>query len=351
VDGLMPTADVAPAPGTVYLVAPSSLRAWFGDFVDLGPDDVVEFVGEGPAIESATVDALLSGRGGPRLVVLYSGHDSLERDLGIAEQLRQAGHAVHSQSESCTRLGLDKAVLKQFFVEHGFPTPLWGTCGTPAATQHPVVVKSRFGTQSRGIRFETAPEAEIGDDEYWEEYVEGTEYSVLVHAGTGQPTTFPPVWKGRTTTELTPPWMRLRACPPFGLSTTVEAELRDVAVSLCRAAGAVGFVEVEFVLTAEGQCQVLEINPRISGTMRIASMAADVRLFSLPLAPGATGDLRAVRCAAEIPYAGQPFRSPESGVFASSRLTVAGRTFAEIAAKLTQVAPDDGRGYLLLREI
>src|SRR6185369_16359938 len=98
-------------------------------------------------------------------------------------------------------------------------------------------------------------------------------------------------WKGATSRALVPPWRRLRLCPYPPLPAGLEALLRADARALADAIDTAGFVEIEYLVTADGRRVVLEINPRVSGTMRIASLATGIPIFSLPVLRDVAGDL------------------------------------------------------------
>ena len=135
-----------------------------------------------------------------------------------------------------------------------------------------------------------------------------------------------------------PPWRRLRLCPCPGLTADVARALRRTTLRIADAAGCTGFVEVEYLATDSGELLVLEINPRVSGTMRISAMAAGVPLFGLHRLTALRGDLPAIRHAAEVPYDGEPYCDPAAGVVATSRLTVAADDAASLDARLTELA-------------
>jgi hypothetical protein len=307
-----------------YLVAPESTRIWFAHFLADRDRGRVRFLGEDP--ETVPPDRLAGlDPASTRLVVFYSAHETLDRDDRIAAALREQGHAVLSQSPLSVRLGVDKFAMKRFFDEHAIPTPPW-VCGGgfpmgfPA--DGPVVVKARGGTQSRDMRLVARSALALGPHEFAEPYLDGIEYSVLVYRDAFRHVVFPPVWKGANGRDLTPPWRRLRLCPFPGLSPELDGRLRSSALGIADAAQTLGFVEVEYLVVADGRELVLEINPRVSGTMRIAALATDVPVFSVPNLPDLVGALPAQRYAAETPHSGPPFIDAAAGVYATSRLTV-----------------------------
>lgn len=328
-----------PPPATLYLVAPRSLRSWLPHFLDEGERDEVLYVGEQPRVDLAPIFRAIDADPN-RVCVLLSGHDSLERDSRLAEAIRRLGMRAIGPSPESVRVGTDKEHMKDFFDRHGFASPRWARASCAAALGGPdddVVVKRRAGTQSAGTRRERLRECSAGPGELCEVYTDGIEYSVTVYRDEERELVFPPIWKGRTTASLVPPWMRLRVCPDPLLAPQREEALRTTARELARAMDLCGHLEVEYVVGADGAVQVLEVNPRVAGTMRLAASATGTRLFSLHRLPAVSADLQAVCCAAEVPYSGPPFSDPAEGVFATSRATACGPTFADARRKLERV--------------
>jgi hypothetical protein len=337
---MAPDASAGPAAPTVYVVAPASLTSWFAAFVPPGPADEVVHAGEGPDLElPPLLDRL--GRPGRRTAVLLSSHDTLLRDVAAAGELRRRGHTVVAQSGRCAVLGTDKFAMKAFFDEHGFTTPPWARGGAgnpPGRSGRPLVVKRRAGTQSVGTRLEAGPDYRTTAGELAELYVDGVEYSVVAYRDDHGCAVFPPVWKGRTSPALVPPWRRLRLCPFPGLAEGTGRALRRTTRRIADAAGCTGFVEVEYLVADCGALHVLEINPRVSGTMRISAMATGVPIFGMHRLTALRGDVPAVRHAAEVPYDGEPVCDPAAGVVGTSRLTVAADDAAALTARLARLA-------------
>jgi carbamoylphosphate synthase large subunit len=332
------------AGATLYLVAPDSLRTWFAHFAMPSEDDEFVYTGDSPRLE---FDAIMGRLGGARrAAVLLSSHETLLRDADLGRRLRRHGVAAFAQSPRCARIGADKFVMKHFFEEHGFPSPTWAAPATLerlGRSGRPVVVKRRYGTQSEGTRLSYVNECALAPDELCEFYLAGTEYSVLLYRDEHGDAVFPPVWKGVTSTALVPPWRRLRLCPDSGLDQVLDRELREMTREIARKSDCQGFMEAEYVVTEAKDISILEINPRVSGTMRIAAMATGAAIFAMHKLPDLRGDLPARRWSAELPYAGEPFSDPAGEAFATSRLTIAAPSAADLQARLATFDPSATR--------
>ncbi|MFI7020087.1 hypothetical protein [Streptomyces sp. NPDC050164] len=332
----------------LHIVAPDSLRTWFRHFVH-DPDGLDQIL-YADADSPLPLDHLLRRLDavGSALVVFHSSHETLLRDSALAAELSRRGHAVLAQSPVAARLGVDKCLMRELFERHGLSAlPWWRHHEARAASADAVVVvKARGGTQSRGTRLALLRSANPSADEFCELYADGTEYSVLVYRDDSKEAVLPPVWKGPTSRRLVPPWRRLRLCPdPFG-GQQLDRKLRDWGLRTAVAAQSTGWTEVELLVTGEGTVHVLEINPRVSGTLRIAALAAQVLPFSLHRAPAVRGQVPPVRHAAEVPYTGPGVADADRAVFGTSRLTVAAPTYGELLAKLGHAADEHVQAVL-----
>jgi predicted ATP-grasp superfamily ATP-dependent carboligase len=315
-----------------YCIAPESLAIWFSAFAELSANDRTFHIGE----KSAGSDVIKMGIGfrGSNIqkVVILSSHESLLRDLDLAELLRKRGTEVDSQTPEATMVGLDKVKFKEVLDALGVATPAWGHLSSLSSTGSGILLKMRNGTQSRGIRWFDGVKPKYEHEWYWEEFVSGCEYSVVAYAGSSSVSFLPLVSKGETQFDLMPPWRRLRICPDPELSNELEDKLIEATRRVIEFFDIWGFVELEFVVDCKGRAFLLEINPRVCGTLRIAAMACNIKVFNFFNADDSRLPCRfpARRQALEAPYDGVPFVSEDLRVIASSRITIAAESCAEL---------------------
>jgi hypothetical protein len=113
--------------------------------------------------------------------------------------------------------------------------------------------------------------------------------------------------------------------------------LTETTVTIAEMFGVLGFMEVEFIVPETGEPAVIDINPRICGTMRLVAMATGERIFDWADFPGDEDRVLQVRrYAAEIPFDGAPFMSDD--VIATSRLTCSGDNASAVKRILTKWA-------------
>jgi|ERR1043165_4168137 predicted ATP-grasp superfamily ATP-dependent carboligase len=137
-----------------------------------------------------------------------------------------------------------------------------------------------------------------------EECVSGIEVSKnVVSRPDGQVLLYPPVIKGSTDQGGSHPLERVRFVAP-GMFGAIDEIISDICVSIVRYLGYRGVMEVEFVIRHD-KCYLLEINPRVSGTLRAAWFATLVNPYSFLLARPAPCEMvthaPAVRWAVEEP--------------------------------------------------
>lgn len=311
------------------VVSPVSLQTWYGQFAGAMTD--VMFIGEADEDLAAVADLICSRAGSSSSVRILSGHDSLLRDWVLAQKLRSRGLNVFSQSGMATCAALDKILQKQLLALAGISVPDWGMPDTALHLKDPAIWKGRSSTQSRDTAWRN-PSSEPPTNSYWESFVDGVEYSIVLHREQGRTVRFPAVWKGPVRADLSPPWRRLRLVPS-GAPAPLLAEMDHAAVLIADLLDVVGFAEVEYIVTADGRPLVTDINPRVCGTMRIAAMATDKPIFD-PLALCSETQPMATRYAAEIPYEGVAVTSRT--LVATSRLTCSGANPSEVFDTLRQ---------------
>lgn len=312
-----------------HVVAPPSLRTWFEHFVSADVDHI-HMAPEDDTDAAALTERLLR-TGGDRFI-LHSSHRSLHRDAEVARQLRDYGLRAVAQGTDSVMLALDKGQMKEFFTRIGARTPPMPAEASAAVRDW--VVKRRHGTEGHGMRFAVGPAPAHSADEYVEAFVAGLEFSVIAYVEGDRFVTLPVVEKGWATPALRPPYRRARVCPPAPHHEAVAADMLATTRLIAVEAGILGWLEVEFVVDSFGQHWVLEINPRICGTMRLAAMCADVAIFDIPGRTDLEGHLPAVRRGAEVPWHGEPIVDPALQTFATSRLTVSAGDAATLRARL-----------------
>src|ERR1022692_991951 len=318
------------------VVAPRSLTTWYTAFA--GDSSPAIFVGESELDREAILHRLAAESGG-RSIRILSGHDSLIRDFAIGHMLRAKGIGVSAQSGFASALGLDKLLQKRILQAVKVPVPRWGGPGDPIAPGACILHKQRDSTQSRGLGW-LAGNAKTAEDAYWEEFVPGVEYSVVLYRSPRGTVTFPIVWTGENRRDLLPPWRRLRTVPS-GLDAATARYLAETSLTIAEIADVWGFMEVEFIVPPTSGPVVIDINPRVCGTMRLVAMATGERIFDWSSFPG-DGDrvVPVLRYAAEVPFDGTPFTSDD--VIATSRLTCSGddaRAVRQLLARWTDAVP------------
>lgn len=314
-----------------HLVSSESVATWIGEFCS-SPSQIVCVP---DAASVGDVVALVAGLPRQEGVALHSSHRSLQRDAVVGAAIRgELGRDIFVQTEAAAAAGADKAIVRSKLERCGIPHT---SRVSEEGSTGPVIIKRRAGTEGRDMRLEWG-KAPPAPSEVAEQFVFGEEFSVNLFIDLPTCVTLPPVWKGPTRLDLVPPWRRARICPYPRIRPAVDRELRALAVAAANACGAIGFVEVEFVVeSATGHTLVLEVNPRISGTLRMSAMASGVKLLDL-FDLGGQADLEVRAVAIEVPYTGVTFCDLQGGVIATSRLTVAADDMLAAEKRLLEIS-------------
>jgi hypothetical protein len=233
-------------------------------------------------------------RPGADAIVLLSHHTTLLRDARLGEQLIALGapHVIF-QSEPVARLALNKRQMAEVARCipgcHALPELSGDEAREYLSSNSNAAVVSKSVNSTEGRTMEVARSTEmldaipcdglVGPDRLLQPFLDGLEYSVNLVCGPGRCITFEPVCKGRTSPDGLHPCRRLRYCPCLFTDTSLRKRLLKVSRCYARGVGAMGLVEIELIVS-NNRIFLLEINPRLSATMRMASIACGRSIFA-----------------------------------------------------------------------
>lgn len=336
----------ASSPSLCYVVTPCILEQWFSDFAEIMPDDRVIYTNTTESIDKLTRLICSYTQETPEgwKVVFCSNHYSLARDHEIAARLQAKGYEIVGISGKAVMYGLDKLKAKRLFEELGIATPPWTPVKKEDALSQVLlrintqscILKTRSGTSGTG-NFYTGANSEtpsLRGYDYAEAFIDGTEYSVIAVSTAGGIATFPPVWKGSTRRDLLPPHKRLRLCPYLALEPQLEAQMRSTATLLMQTMEASGFFEVEYIITSDQRMMVIEVNPRVAGTLPLSALATATRIFSLGRWDAIQESVPATHYAAEIPFIASPLTTVLEGVYYEQRMSLSDTSYQRISTKI-----------------
>ena len=227
----------------------------------------------------------------PAPVGFLSSHMTVLRDCRMAEKLRQAGRTtVLAPNHRQAALAWDKFEMVRFLKNTPdvvFPESYgWEEMLIALSTRgSDFIAKPRFGSTGELVAFFSSLE----DARDWREktkpdltrfvfqrFIEGREVSVIAVSGEQGVTLFPVIDKelNKCGQWQHPIWRR-RFCPSPAVSEDLERRLQAATSRICDTLAAVGMIEVEFIVTEEGNLVFLEFNPRLSATTRICSLASE----------------------------------------------------------------------------
>ena len=301
-------------------------RTWIDEFLD---DPRFE-------IEVAEPDASDHTEPDPRraeAIVFFSRHETLRRDLAIAGALRERGATIVCQPADLVALAMDKRAMARRAAEVDGLQPVPEYTPTQAASAlrergvRLIVAKPDSATEGRGTyRFRKAEELGATATRLYEggyvlqPFIAGEEYSLNMVWHGGRCNHYPTVTKGRV--RRAHPSMRSRRCPtpiPHWVLRACEEYLRPYEPS--------GPVEIELIRNGN-RFYVLDVNPRVSATLRLSTVAAASNPFTdlIAAALGMSRLGRIVQCvrpAMEWPTPPGVRIEPAPDTWVSTRITIA----------------------------
>ncbi|MES0885133.1 ATP-grasp domain-containing protein [Roseibium sp. SCP14] len=337
----------------LLVLGSQSWQAWISDFV--APTNSLSAVISCPADYEALVATVAQVK--PSTVIFLSHHLTLNRDAGWARDLERELHLpVICQSSVAIELAYDKRLMAQLASRSPHVSPIpeltaqaarsliqSGDCG--------VVMKKSSGTEGDG--FAVAHDLSDLDDILsahqessgnWmlQPHIQGREVSVNLWRMGRSTHVLEAVEKGVTSMDGKHPCKRVRHCPAPPLTTTELQALNEAAAEIAVAAEIQGIAELEFILS-EDRIYLLEINPRISATLRMNLLACQVNFTRLIELSGDQSEDRTVfvnasRFSAEfaLPDTASGFKYAgklSEGIWATTRVTMVANSLVELDSK------------------
>lgn len=277
------------APRVLVVLGTTAWRSWLVPFfIDSRfRTEVVESVEGADRICAAAIGFRADA------VVFLSHHDSLRRDGCFIDPLASAGvRSVVCQPAALVGLGMDKSAMARAAEAVRGLTPIPELTPSEAAsvladgTVRAVVAKRREGTAGDGLAIlGSTPDAGeragrlVEEGHLLQPFIEGQEYSLNMVWRKGRCNAYPIVGKGATDPLGEHPSSRARTCPASGLEPRDVSGLVTAAVDYLRPLGPSGPVEMEFIRAGD-TVYLLEINPRISATLRMSAVVGGSNPFT-----------------------------------------------------------------------
>ena len=327
----------------IFFLAPQSTSFWIDGFISKNDFVIVE-LDEKYIYEIDEILQMINGiatETNDLKIYFISSHNSLMRDYHLSKSLCELGYDSKCQRYDMIQLGIDKLKMKYFLQNNSINTPNW-TEQLYSMVHKSYLLKDRYGTAAEGIAHLEKNNFNYYKGKYLEEFRNGIEYSVNVFCNHNKELIlYPVVWKGENTENLIPPYKSLRIAGPYNDEfEKISRELYKVCKKVCGLIDNYGFVEFEFIVT-EDEILLLEINPRVSGTLRIASMACGSHAFDNYIEERKGMILKPNRISIEIPYSGEYVKSDNMEYVCTTRATFSNDNIDEVIKNVMKVFPDE----------
>lgn len=294
----------------------------------------------------------------PDATVFLSHHSTLLRDAGLAAYLDWIGiPSIVAQSYQTAFLAHDKRRMMQIIRQ--VPTiRTIAELGLLEAQERlnsnqAVVVKQVSLTEGQGLQI-FSTRSDVADfltfcgsreDVLIQPFICGVELSVNVLRYGTACSVYYPVEKGLTELNGTHPCRRYRRIPSPAVSASVIEKVQSAALAAAEIMQSAGLCEFEFIVDDEEQVYLLEINPRLAGTMRLASVASARNIFA-ELGSAALGEpygelfVPVTGYAAEFPRAKLNEAAYRrcgfvGDIHLSSRVTISARSLEELNQRIS----------------
>jgi len=347
--------DLPSTPNILLVAGAASWSDWIPDFVN--PSDINIRVLYEPTHLEQILERIKAEHFDS--IVFLSHHATLSEDASRAEALAQtfAGQIV-AQPHSVARIAYDKRLMADLAAQQKWVHPIpeltmshaENLLGDPEVA---VIIKPRFGTEGVGFRVvETVEELRLltsaeTDHLIIQPFLQGMEYSLNLYRTNDNTRCYPIVGKGFNSRQGIHPSKRRRFCPAQTHDASHDIAMQHAAVAMAEAMDINGVCEFEFIVSTAGEIYLVEINPRVAATMRMASLAASRSIFddfvsASFVAGGGLMPPTANRFAAELPVPSEVSKMFPKGRFAhdlwiTSRFTVVADSEISLAMRIADI--------------
>jgi hypothetical protein len=339
-----------------FILGSQAWEPWINDFL-IKSDVITSECNSSPQLEEQLAAVR---RTKPDAVIFLGHHETLERDLIWAHELRGLAPRIVLPNSTITELAYDKrkmgilaASAKEFSAiqELTRDEAVYRLTGESSS----VILKRVKGTE--GVGFRVIPDVNTleqlfsesqasSSDWMLQPFIQGREVSVNIFRTNGKFGVFEPVEKGLNGLASVHPSKRTRYCPSPMLTEAQKKALYRASEELATLVNLDGVAELEFIVAGDA-AYFLEINPRIAATMRMNCLACRRSLFqelgeSLFEVGSSSRVFPAEAYSQEfpLPTSAEKFRnsgSPWPGVWITSRVTVAADSPEALMARVEEV--------------
>ena len=118
------------------------------------------------------------------------------------------------------------------------------------------------------------------NDGYFEEFIDAMEVSVNVFSRNGRHTFFPPVYKGKTSLDLTHPLEKVRVVTSWDVER--NKTIKPIVETIAKNLQGNGWFDIE-LLVAKDKIYLMEINARYSGITKLNYISTGVNPYQVAL--------------------------------------------------------------------
>jgi len=280
----------------LYVLGQNSWLDWIEPFLTSPSKDVCVVAEEGSLDVAYSSVLRVVNQFTPEGVIFLSHHDTLERDAALSEVLKQE-HGIPSvaQPKSVALLAKDKALMSL----HAKAVPGLNTIESISIDRaseylernpgHSLALKDPAGTEGLGFQVirsqaevdKLLPSLAFSSHYLLQPFISGSEYSVNLITDGQRSLLFEPVYKSENSIEnWVHPCRRPRYCPSLTTDSSIRKRLLSCSRDYSKEIEAFGLLEIEFIVDDSGEIWFLEVNPRLSATMRMVSVASKRSIFT-----------------------------------------------------------------------
>lgn len=218
----------------------------------------------------------------PKFIYIYSLHSTFASDIKLAKYIKnKLGIPVIGTSYRDYKILGNKLELRKVYSKSVIFPQYFDKIALPIFKKQMGenwIVKRSDMTKGFGqklIKKKDIANIKLGNQMYIERFIHGQEYSVnIVNSKCNGLVVLPAINKGMTTYELIHPCKKKRSIADLKIGKT----LMELTKELVELMSPSHVAEFEFIVTDDEEIYLIEVNPRVSGTFKIAMDHANLTL-------------------------------------------------------------------------
>jgi predicted ATP-grasp superfamily ATP-dependent carboligase len=199
----------------------------------------------------------------------------------MLERLSKARRIVGMPHPAVVAKLREPANLEAWAAESGFGFPAWSN-SSPRDTLSPWLLKDRWSAGGMGVTWAAKSMSPPSKGGYWQRYIPGAAHGavLLVNGGRSQLVCVSAMLSADPGPEQIRDFRYRGSCGPLPVRKDLGQRLEAIADRVAATCELSGLLNIDFLIDPEGDCWLLEVNPRYSSSCELFERSSGASLIA-----------------------------------------------------------------------